>query len=393
MLLINKNNLYNRVAAWQYSQTNYIRAGGLATSSWVASAGLGAGASANGRTFIAREINHRIRQHGLIYRIDVLVDYPGNAGKTMKFKLFRPNGTNLDFIADSNIIALPLSAAAGAKCEIMLTTPLPCQPGDILGFWSEGDDVSETDLTLFGKASGKTWYYNNDILDSIALSSLSEFTYDIDFDIFIKPPYLLVTGDSIARGFNVSTTPADKWRSIYDVDGPEGNIEAQVQQRLREIVGNGTMLQYQNFALGSIGLQWVAETGLVDGLAVKPNSVIVHAGVNDTSIEWPNLIQYLDAIKDLINATSPIPRLFIDEVLPTTILNDYEAGQVRDFNTGIAIWCAANNATMIKCWSAFGQLRESTGYNDDINTTYTYDGLHLSLAGEDLLARIWKQYL
>lgn len=379
---------YQAIIDWQDAQTTYIRAGGLAVADWVNSAGISG--STTGRTWIDRHTNHRIRQHGEIEKIKIYVNKIGHSGKTFKFKLFRPNGNNLDFVADSESIDLPFGGTG--EQEVTLSTPLACQPGDILGFWSEADATADNRFAVGGKLAGESWYISGEVTDDVAISSLTEYPYGLCLDAFILAPYLLITGDSIAKGNNVGSALVDKWRSIYD-DGPEGNIDAQIQQRLRILTGDSPILKYQNFARGSMGWEWVKDTGLVDGLEVKPNTVLIHCGVNDTGLPWSSIEPYLDDVKILIDAADPVPTLLIDELLPATMLGDAAAGRVRTFNTELATWCTANGATLIPCWATFGILRESTGYNDDILPAYTYDGLHLSLAGEDVLAAIWKEYV
>jgi hypothetical protein len=107
-------------------------------------------------------------------------------------------------------------------------------------------------------------------------------------------------------------------------------------------------------------------------------------------VDWATIQSNLNTIKATI---LPWQHLFVDEILPWTNGTDAQVATVRTFNANLAVWCAANGATLVPCWGAMGQLRPSTGYFDDLKAVYDQDGVHLKQPGVDQMAAIWKAEL
>jgi lysophospholipase L1-like esterase len=93
--------------------------------------------------------------------------------------------------------------------------------------------------------------------------------------------------------------------------------------------------------------------------------------------------------------------LFIDEIWPSVTFSDVQASTVRTWNASYASWCAANDATLVRCYDAIGVNRGSTAYVDSqaaalevLAPAYdSGDGVHPSDAGVNEMAALVLPYL
>lgn len=360
---------------WVVSSSNRIMYGGLAQASFANNGNSNGGAS--GRTVIHDDPISRIRQDGFIRR--VIVDVNAVSGSNgWKFKVFRPNGANWDFVGESETVT---PAGTGVR-TFDLATPIPCQIGDVCGLW-----LSVTGNGIRLKTGGALRFTTGDITTTNAFASTSAFTLDLEMQG--APPFLAVSGDSIAEGHNVGAS----WHGVLHTGGGfgiSGTPTSEIMNQLRGLIGS--TFEYQNGALGSQDYSWVASTGAPFCDGTLATALLMHCGVNDVAAArtWSAVETDLNTIKALIGAGQ---HLFIDEILPWTAGNDTQADTIRTFNGNLATWCAANSATLISCHDAMGQMRGSTGQLDDLLTAYNQDGVHLTQAGVDAMATIWKNAL
>jgi len=168
---------------------------------------------------------------------------------------------------------------------------------------------------------------------------------------------------------------------------PLSEIMAQVKVRI-------PLLQYQNHALSTNTYAWGLSTGVPASLAVHPKYVIVGFGLNDIDQNrtWSQVESDLNAIKALFDA-SISENLLISEIQPRTYFDDAKSAIVRAWNVNLADWCTANDATLIICHDALGQIRPSTGEIDDLLSAYNQDQTHLTHAGVDKYAEIIANYI
>jgi hypothetical protein len=84
--------------------------------------------------------------------------------------------------------------------------------------------------------------------------------------------------------------------------------------------------------------------------------------------------------------------MVLDEIFPdgqTNVFPDALALTVRQWNTNYHAWGASNNVPVMTSHDLMGQLRESTGYLDDLNYAYSSSGgpdLHLCVTGVNVWA-------
>jgi hypothetical protein len=351
-----------RMALWAAEKaTTRVFYGGLNATR---TASLSGGTTTSGRTFFNTDLTRNIRQDGLIRTFKVFVDDLGVApASSLRVIVGRKNGASYDVVGKSEYLT---PVGAGLQ-TFELATPIACQPGDYLGLWVKGH-ASEGILIGCITVSGS--------VDYIATESTNSS------DVYVNspgatgcwygegtPPFLVLAGESILAGHN----GASIWETLYE-NGPAGNLNAEPAHIIR--TNYLAALEYQNFCEG--GTTWDDHVAKVaDIAAVGAKGVLVAGGVNDVAQgrSWATIESEMNAFK----AGMPIgTKLFIAEMLPYTPGTNLEVATIRTFNANYASWCAANDATLIPVWAAMGQLRVSTGFNDDMISAYHYSGGHLT---------------
>lgn len=368
---------WKTIKAWQDEQTDLISIGGQPVASFTNTNAFGA----NNTLIIP---SYAIAQDCYITTIKFRA--AAIAPGTWKFKLFRHNGTNYEMVSEVSFTpTLPITNDE----TVTLSTPVLAQMGDIPGLYVPANNQ----VTRSSVNRQIAWrYVSGDITTNDAFTS-STVTATPCLECYGLPPYLAVTGDSIPAGANAGTPWVSK---LYDnssyLTNPGGNPAGEIMNSLRGIIGDGTILKYQNLALGSQTFAWVASTGIVQSVAVKPNTILIHCGVNDvnTARTWEDIATDLGTIRTAVASTI---RLMIDEILPWTAGTDEQAATIRTWNASLAVWCASNNATLVRCHDEMGQVRAGTGEIDDLLTAYNQDDVHLTTAGVAKMAEIWKRYL
>lgn len=340
-----------------------------------------ASGSTTGRTFIFANWSRRIRQSGTIRSIKYQMLNAGT-GAVMRLRLYRPDGAgNWSMVAQTDAI----DPASTSAAEFSLPTPWPCQFGDALGLWiqASGGAFGNPQLRLNNVSSSESTYYiGSDETGTVAQSSMTALTgYDFCLEARGIAPWLAATGDSIAEGHNT----VNDWHGVMHANQSLGSDPtAEIYYMMRQRTGN--LLEYQNLALGGQKFDWVLSTGIPAAIAVLPVAIHIHCGLNDVvaARSWAAIESDLDAIASLLTTED----LWIDEILPYTGGNDTLAGTIRTYNGNLATWCSANDAHLIACHDAMGQIRVSTGELDDLLAAYDYDGAHLTQAGVAEMARI-----
>lgn len=368
------------VNPWRMPTSSRVQFAGVDSSTFANNGELNGGAG--GLTMISGVLNERCRQHGHIRQVQAFIISPGAAGKQIKFKVFRPNGLNYDFVSESEKITPTLT---GATETFDLAYPMACQPGDVLGVWIEADNVPKVAIaavTIVGANSIR--YTAGDILGTEAFGSTIN-NLAICIEGFGISPYLAVTGDSIGEGQTA-------WLSHYDA-GPAGTLTSEPWYILRSKIPQ--VFQYQNHCRGAQTYTWVDNVGFVSAEATGAKTILIVCGVNDVSAAraWADVDANLDSIKVQFAASTAAKKLLISEILPWTAGSDAQAATIRTWNANLAAWCTANGATLVPCHDVLAQVRGSTGELDDLLAAYDLDGVHLTVAGYTALAAIVRTYL
>jgi hypothetical protein len=331
-----------------------------------------------GRTYIHKAITFptdggHILQDGLIRQVWF---WPTQLGSAWKFKVFRPNGANYDFVTESEEF---VPGATGIQARV-LTLPMHCQPGDVLGVYLNGHaDAGSRAANGYGNWAGKSFAWAAG--DVVATDAFADVIADHYLDLagYGYPPFMVTTGDSILEGHNTAVY----YHGWYDT-GPQGLRSSEIAYKMRNLMSG---LEYQNHCKGGQSYNWV-DANFTTVIDRKPRAIVMLAGVNDVAQArtWAQVVANLDSIK----VKQTLGKLFVCEILPWNTSTDAEAATTRTFNTNIAAWCAANDAVLIACHDLMGQVRVSTGELDDLKTAYNQDGIHLKQAGVDMMAQTIK---
>ncbi len=334
-----------------------------------------------GLTLISDYLQSRVRQFGYIRQIKLLVISVGLG--VLKFKLFRPNGANYDFVAESIETLL-----GNGTQTINLTSPLPCQPGDVIGIFLYGDPVNGNLVKIACKnaiAPNTIKYTVGDITgsDPFAISLGNLF---INIEGLGISPYLTICGDSISAGYNF-------WQSFYDF-GPSGTLISEPWYKLRAFIKDtiDQGFEYQNHGDGGATFADLAGSEIATALITLPRAILILCGVNDVQNgrTWADVLTDLNTIRLLISSEF---KLYICEILPWTNGTNANAVTIRTWNVNLSNWCKINQAQLIRCHNIMGQIRPATGYLDDLKTQYDSDGVHLTDLGYSVLAFTIRGYL
>ncbi len=126
---------------------NAIHAG-IPSASFSNDAELNGGADEGpGLTLISGVVTERCRQDGFIRQVIAYVRSTGATGRCFKFKVFRHNGVNYDFIGESEQIV-----PSGINTQTFnLSQPIPCRPGDVFGVWIQAEAAPKLSIAATSK--------------------------------------------------------------------------------------------------------------------------------------------------------------------------------------------------------------------------------------------------
>jgi lysophospholipase L1-like esterase len=319
----------------------------------------------------------RIRQDGFVYGAKAVVGAASQAGQ-IKFKVFRKNGANYDFVGQSELMALEAGGGTNHTVTFTFGTPIPCKIGDYFGYSTPPIALNDPRIMWGAENGGTPAAEYSDVVTSNAFGS-EVSNYFPNIEALTCPPLVAITGDSISAGYG-------EHKSFYNIE--QGSILHDPGYQLQQLIPD---LLYQNHGKGSMGWNWVRTTGMVSALASKPKYLIVHAGINDaaTSEVIATILSDMDLV--LAACVANNTELILDEITPATNQNDVVSALARSYNSAYATWCATNHIKMVSMHDIYGKLRVSTGELDDLIDIYNGDTIHYSLAGKQKMAELWKQ--
>lgn len=253
------------------------------------------------------------------------------------------------------------------------------QAGDLFGIFSPEGNAAMGSVA----SAGSVLRYGTGELTTVAAATLTISDLVLAFELLGDAPDLCLVGDSIVEGHN---GPRDFHGFLDSASDPGGLADAWPGAYL-----SGLGVTVENHARGSQTFAWCLSTGIPSAVARGPAAIWLHCGVNDVLAgrTWSAVEADLHAIRLLVTGSN---ELFVSEILPWTDGDDTQAATIRDWNTRLAGWCAANDAVLIECHDALGQVRSSTGELDDLATAYDDDGVHLTAAGVRVLSGIVAAY-
>ena len=357
--------------------------GGLGSKNFVDTTEVAGGAG--GRTFISGP-QSAILQNGTITSIKYRSKTTFGTNN-IKIKVFRVNGSNYDFVGESE----KWTAVIGSTQTRTLATPITgVRPGDLIGVWLDVDgggsnftDIWVTTLTN----STIHWIAGDNTGTNINFPGANDIANSaLDLEAFGVAPVAGMTGDSIECGHGTN------YLSFMDGTGPVGDITGELGYQMRQSIG-GTFT-YQDYSKGSQTWSWVRTAGvpaMQTGAGAHQSAELMnseywfHCGVNDVAAArlWASVLADLNEIYGLCGSAP----MFIDEILPWTNGDDTQAATIRTFNANLNAWkVGKSTVTIIATWAAMGQLRVSTGFNDDL--LHSVDGVHEDAVGAAVIAAL-----
>jgi lysophospholipase L1-like esterase len=365
------------ITTYQGDTTN-VFAAGLPAASWVNNAILNVGGATKHIYVIDLASSKRIRQTGYIYGGRVLID-SYLSGNLVSFIVLRKDGTTYDLVGESEDFAVTGKGTLTAS----FTSPIACIEGDYFGVvFKQGAAATQSPKgTVKTLTGGSIGYKQVDIEAADNAPTVLE-NYTLNAEAFTHRPYICGTGDSIMAGHT-------SWYTFYEATFG-GTITHNPLYQVTQLNSN---VLHQNHAMGATTFAWALATGVVSALAVDPKYLIIHSGINDIAQarEWSAVLSDLNAIKVLCDAAGTV--LILDEILPWTAGSDAQAVTIRTWNANLASWCTSNSVHLIEMHDSFGKIRVSTGELDDLADAYNSDGVHVTLAGKQLMADFWVDYL
>lgn len=189
----------------------------------------------------------------------------------------------------------------------------------------------------------------------------------IEAEVPARVPVLVVNGDSISIGTATAHPVMDAWPAIYALG--EGALPVFFSQH------GSTMTNWT-----SSSTRW---SSLYPGITVRADAVIAALGQNDLTagVTLATLQTRFADVAAAIAARFPNAPLYLAALTPSTKTSDVEATR-RSFNT----WLRGlpNGAR------GFFDFAAAVGdaSDEDLNPTYSADGLHPNTAGQQVLAAL-----
>jgi len=367
---------------------------GFGSANFVNSAQIAGGTG--GRTFIDGIVTDRSLQAGSLLGCSYMCHVSGASG--FKFKVFRPNGSNWDFVGESEKFT-PI-AGDTVQSRTFANPITGVRIGDVFGMWIDidaGGAGPALDCSAVVASAAIHWIAGDETGTNVTFPSANDISnFALNIEAFGAQPTAGTTGDSIEVGHGGTFT------SFLDGTGPstgaDGAPLCELGYNMKSLIGGNW--NYQDFAKGSQTFAWVLSSGVPAimtasgthcSVACGATELWVHCGINDIFTGRTNaaMLADLDSIRALWGTAN---FMGIDEVLPDTNFTDLQAAAIRSWNTALAGWGAGKgNVRIVSCWDAFGQTRVSTGQKDDLKSIYNSgDGVHINATGAAALAGLRK---
>ncbi len=305
---------------------------------------------------------HCIRQHGPVTRVRFNpINTSGIHYSGWKFKVFRKNGSNIDQVGESESFT---TTAFGDQTRDLSSPITGCQPGDLIAVYIPSGAILSTE---YPAASGcYIGYTTGDVTTRSATPSSD--TWFPRLVAYGPPPFLAIMGDSetCAHGQTAYHPFRDATPNTGDTAGEPASV-------LRGIFPS---LTFQNFSRGST--KWSDGASIISDVnATYSKTVLCHFGVNDVfgGDNWTTISGNMGTVKSGLTHGQV---MFVDEILADTA-NTAIGAAIRSTNASYASWCTSNGGVLVPCHDAMGQIRQATGYLDDLSTAYNYDGVHLTV--------------
>ena len=211
--------------------------------------------------------------------------------------------------------------------------------------------------------------------------------YSLSVQFLMDSPDVIFIGDSILSGAMLSYAFTDQ--SVYAYTQiPSPDVSKSVPYKFNALSG----MTYQNLGIGGDTYPHLYNRLSLDVLQKSPDYVVIEGGVNNLgqSDTADYIFPYIqDEIEDCIAAgATPIVLL----VFPDNWLTSAQNAECNDLNQMIIDYHEANqNFILVDCREALGTYTNGVW---TIDAQYNSDGVHLTEAGNDVVAQaIYTEYM
>lgn len=215
---------------------------------------------------------------------------------------------------------------------------------------------------------------------SILLSILVAFTCHASFEsdnAAWSGTMIAVVGDSIDEGYPTFTSAVD----IANTGAPATTDPTHWIGYQMQLV-NPALTVYNASIQGRkwsdcyfVMVPWLSAH------SINPRYVFCSCGINDIEAGFAFEDQqfYMLDCNEMVKAMGGT--MVLGEVMPVSNGSDPLAVSIRTWNTKLQAFCAAHMIPFIPEHDFMGVTRVSTGFKDDLNPTYSLDGIHQTSAG------------
>lgn len=238
----------------------------------VGDGGLSGGTTAPGRYFI--DTLNTVTSDGTFESFDIYVDTP-KSGETLKIKVFRTNGSNYDFVGETQSVSTT-GLASGLNSGITVDVPFGVLAGDLIAVFMSDSGVFKVASTSGGAAKFKT----GDHTTTQAIASYTDIGTNISVEIFGTPSGSMITLDEKGVGQVFQRSPSTLDSSVT-ISGSYAGTPTAIECRILQASDDTTEV------VGWIVLDAAPSGGVFTGTITVPQGGWYHAQVrysNDTGV-------------------------------------------------------------------------------------------------------------
>jgi lysophospholipase L1-like esterase len=369
-----------------------VEAGGYLPLS-AAAANLGGGATS--RHFLNHYRTSLIRQDGRLEKVSLYLAAKPATVTAFYIEVWRKAGATWNRVSQEDVWP---KLTGGQINELLLSSPPLAQEGDCVGYGY----TCTADPGLFLTATTDPELYDPGALYANKSYSLTDATYTTNgFDwaaqtpsaqfvpikVYMRPPQLAFTGDSIISG-------APNHLSFADTYFPEAYartpIGIQSETTIGYKVGKALNCSYQNLGIAGATTDWLLTHGVFQRvMEIKPHTVVISVGINDlaSSVSQATFLAHYTTMLDLCRANSS--RVVVNLIMPRTDFSNAKAQEMDQWNIGLRALAASYGATVVDARALVGQFRVGgdPGNSWDLRPEYAADIVHLKPEGHAVVAQ------
>jgi lysophospholipase L1-like esterase len=327
----------------------------------------------------------RIRQHGLITRVDLpRVNSITNLEEAKIYFWSGDGGIINPYLKRGMIDLMPLQTG---DHSLTLVTPLAVKEGDFYSLFTKKTGIGSVGVFYCAFNGGITqliYHYAGTPPDSYTWNDFAAHTpFPSIFHFAMQAPLIVAIGDSITQSTAVN------YSLIWAGDTLAFDFDKSWEGKLYNL---DNRCVYQNMGHGGDTTTQMLARFDTDVILLKPRICLIQGGVNDIFGGVITKMTYLSNIKDMLDkcVTNGIYAV-ISEIMPWTNGSNAQM-QIRDLWTAdlrtLVAAYTKKKAFLINWDTILGKNRVGGDIGNlwDIKTVYDGDGVHFNEAGYSAIA-------